>query len=201
MNMDWNLYAGYIMVLLLFMLTPGPSHLLMLSQSLKFGFNKARFVAFGDLSANAVQMTLASYGLAGLIHESPAAFEVVKWLGVTYLIYLGWKTTRASGMEIDDRINRNGFFVKGFMASATNPKAVVFFASLFPQFLDIDRSIGPQLVLLGATYIVVDGSFLFLYGKLASWVAAKYSHRIETVNRLAGVLLIIAALILALKSL
>lgn len=87
------------------------------------------------------------------------------------------------------------------MTSAANPKAVVFFAALFPQFLDPQSSLAPQIAILGVTYIVIDGCFLASYGKGASWIAQKLRNQHKVwVDRAAGASLITAAVLLGLRT-
>ena len=84
----WMAYIGTVLVL---MITPGPSQLLMLSNSLGNGFRRSLATASGDLTANLLQMVVASLGLASLIVKAQVLFVVIKWAGVAYLIYLGIK--------------------------------------------------------------------------------------------------------------
>ena len=94
MNFDtWLLYVGTVLI---FMISPGPSHQLMISVGITNGFKKSLATAAGDLSANAIQIVLAGFGLAALITSSRYGFVLIKWTGVAYLIWVGFKTIRAS---------------------------------------------------------------------------------------------------------
>lgn len=141
--MSMNLWIAYIGTVLLMMSTPGPSQLLMLSNSIGNGFRRSLFTAAGDLSANLVQMIVASVGLASVLASSTTFFVAIKWAGVGYLVYLGLKLLLArkppeSALEPPKRSAR-ALYWQGFLTSAANPKAVVFFAALFPQFIDPSR--------------------------------------------------------------
>lgn len=199
----WLLYVGTVLI---FMSTPGPSHLLMLSVSMSNGFHRSLATAAGDLSANAIQIFLAGLGLAAVITESQHGFTIIKWAGVSYLVWVGAKQFIAS---FKSRANSptgtvtslKQLWFRGFVTSAANPKAVVFFAALFPQFLNPQQSLAPQIAILGATYIIIDGSFLASYGKGASWIARKLqSHYKAWVDRAAGASLIFAAVLLGLRA-
>lgn len=197
----WLLYVGTVLV---FMSTPGPSHLLMLSVSMSNGFRRSLATAAGDLSANALQILLAGLGLAAVITSSRYGFVVVKWAGVSYLIWVGLRQILNAGRNADGASTKAAslkvLWFRGFVTSAANPKAVVFFAALFPQFLDPAASLGPQIAILGATYILVDGCFLSAYGKGASWLAQRLASRQRIwVDRLAGGSLIAAAVLLGLR--
>jgi threonine/homoserine/homoserine lactone efflux protein len=199
----WVLYVGTV---LLFMCTPGPSHLLLLSVSTSNGFQRSLATAAGDLTANAIQIALAGLGLAAALNASKYGFSVVKWLGVGYLVWLGTRqiirsfTTHGIAAPVH-KASLKALWARGFITSAANPKAVVFFAALFPQFLSSTHSLFPQILVLGFSYIVIDGIFLCAYGKGGSWLATKLSNSTRVwVERSSGAGLIGAALLLGLKS-
>ena len=199
----WLLYIGTI---LLFMSTPGPSHLLMISVSMSNGFKRSLATAAGDLSANAIQIMLAGFGLAAIVMSSRYGFAVIKWLGVAYLAWIGVKTILASfkgqgNTEVAAKASLRNLWLRGFITSAANPKAVVFFAALFPQFIDPQKPVLAQILILGSTYIVVDGLFLACYGKGASWIAEKVSDQFKNwIERVSGIGLILTAILLGLRS-
>ena len=199
----WLLYVGTV---LLFMSTPGPSHMLMLSTSMTNGFHRSLLTAAGDLTANAIQMVLAGLGLGAAIIASGYGFAVIKWLGVAYLVWLGIRQIRASmkGNDVELKasvVSLRRLWLRGFVTSAANPKAIVFFAALFPQFLDPDRPLAAQLFILGATYLVLDGLFLAFYGKSARWLSRRLKAKYHAcVERLSGAGLIFAAVLLGLRT-
>ncbi len=187
------------------MIAPGPSHLLMLSVSMSNGFHRSLATAAGDLSANTLQILLAGLGLASVIAQIQHGFAFVKWAGVAYLVWVGvrqiiasYKTRTDSRIGSADSLQRLWF--RGFVTSAVNPKAVVFFAALFPQFLDPQLPLFSQIAILGATYIIIDGCFLASYGKAAAWLARQLHSRYKKwVERAAGTGLIAAAILLGLR--
>lgn len=199
----WLLYVGTVLI---FMITPGPSHLLMLSVSMSNGFHRSLATAAGDLTANAIQIVLAGLGLAAVITSSQHGLSIVKWAGVSYLIWVGLRQILASfrngnGSQDVPVTSLRMLWFRGFITSASNPKAVVFFAALFPQFLDPRYSLAPQIAILGASYIFIDGCFLASYGKGASWLAQRIrSHQKVWVERAAGTSLIAAAVLLGLRA-
>ena len=199
----WWVYLGTVLLL---MSTPGPSHLLMMSVSMNNGFYRSLVTAAGDLTANVIQMMLAGFGLATLLLASKYGFAVVKWCGVAYLAWLGYKHIASSFRPAESvsqapLTNLKKLWFSGFITSAANPKAVIFFAALFPQFIEQQSPVLPQIVILGATYILVDGLFLSFYGKSASWLAGKINAAGRSwIDRIAGTGLIAAAVLLGLKS-
>ena len=200
----WGIYVATVLVL---MSTPGPSQLLMLSNSIKNGFRRSVFTALGDLTANFLQMLAASLGLAVLIASSLYALTIIKWLGVVYLIWLGWQMIRKAvagntvGEVPEKEASLGSLWLQGFMTSAANPKAVVFFAALFPQFISSDAQFWPQFAILSATYIAIDACFLSAYGLGASWVARKLRGNARAwVERIGGSFIIGAAVLLGLRT-
>lgn len=204
--MSVEIWLVYVTTILIMMSTPGPSQLLMLTNCARNGFSRGAFTAAGDLSANALQMLAAGLGLAAVIAASAYALTIIKWLGVAYLLYLGIRMIRnakAGDLEIGKRqlTPRWTLWRMGFFTSAANPKAVVFFAALFPQFLSGDAAFWPQFIILSVTYLVIDGLFLCTYGLGAGWVASRLKGRARRwIDRLGGGFLIMAAVLLGLKT-
>lgn len=93
--MTFQIWLAYISAVLILMITPGPSQLLMLSNSLGSGFKRSIATVAGDLTANSFQMTIASVGLAGILYTSQYTFTIIKWMGVAYLVFMGIKKLEA----------------------------------------------------------------------------------------------------------
>ena len=200
----WTLY---VLTVLALMSTPGPSQLLMLTNSGVHGFRRSLATAAGDLSANALQMLAAGLGLAAIIAASATALSVLKWAGVAYLIWLGIRMIRRAKPDEtatqgqQNRTSLRTLWLQGFLTSAANPKAVVFFAALFPQFITADAPFWPQFLILSATYIVMDGLFLSAYGLGSNWVVKRFKGNARVwVERIGGAFMIGAAVLLGLKS-
>lgn len=207
--MSIEIWLVYVATVLALMSTPGPSQLLMLSNSATHGFKPSLATMMGDLSANILQMLAAGFGLSALIAASSNALNVIKWFGVIYLVYLGIRMImRARSTETEIQLRRTSqatfkkIWLQGFLTSAANPKAIVFFAALFPQFIQAEYAFGLQFIILSTTYIVLDGMFLSAYGLGASWVATKFKGAARAwIERIGGGFMIGAALLLGLKSL
>ncbi len=202
--MNLEVYLLYLGVLAAFFATPpDTSQLLIMSNTLRHGLRKSLATVAGDLSANAVQMTLAAFGLTTVIAANANALWVVKWAGVAYLVWIGLRLMLSKERAASpDAAPRGALFRQGFLTSSANPYAVVFFGALFPQFIDPTLPVLPQLLILGITYLVVDGLVLLLWG----WTAARSLGRIKAltglwINRASGALMIGAAVLLGLKDL
>ena len=203
--MSFDIWITYVATVLLLMSTPGPSQLLMLSNSAANGLRRGVFTAAGDLTANLLQMLAAGLGLAAVIAASGTALTVIKWLGVAYLLYLGLRMLRSAGgvkAQSAQPASLRSLWMQGFITSAANPKAVVFFAALFPQFIDASAAFWPQFFVLSATYLLLDGLFLTAYGGAASWLADRLRGPAKRwLDRIGGGFMIGAAVLLGLKSL
>lgn len=205
--MSSEVWLLYVTTVLVFMATPGPSHLLMLSNAMRHGFKPSLATAAGDLSANALQMLAAGLGLAALLVTSQNALSIIKWAGAAYLLWMGVRLLRQAntahaGAKPAPTPKLKTLWFQGFFTSAANPKAVVFFAALFPQFISIEQPFAAQFFILSITYLVIDGAFLTSYGAGAGWLAKRLKGRAAAMlDRIGGAFLIGAAIMLGLKTL
>ena len=202
--MNIEIWIAYISTVLALMSTPGPSQLLMLSNSIQNGFKKSMVTAAGDLSANFLQMIVASVGLVSLIQNAHQFFIFVKWAGVTYLVYLGLKLIFSKNTQsIENSINKRSvksLYWQGFITSAANPKAIIFFAALFPQFINPTEPLLFQFTILSFTYLLTDAIFLSFYGKFSELIAKQLSGSFSKyLDKVAGAFLIFAATLLGFK--
>ena len=198
----WLLYAFAIFILTA---SPGPSVLLCASKSVGSGLSSARWAALGSVTAITIILTLSFTGLGVIIASSELAFSIIKWAGAAYLIYLGITALRSSQTcyeESDQPAkgqSRSGHFASGFIVGFSNPKAIVFFTALFPQFIDPHTSLFFQYLLFSSTFIVLELGWLLIYSHIAhrssGWLLQQGRARIF--NRITGVTFIIAAIVLS----
>lgn len=203
--MPLDTYLAYLAVIAVFFASPpGPSQVLMISNSLRHGWKRSTATIAGDLSANTLQMLAAGFGLSVLIANSATTMSVIKWAGVAYLVYVGIRTFRAAPPDLQRnkaaRVSARKLYFQGFFTSASNPKAVLFFAALFPQFIDPNLPIWPQLLILGGTYLTVDGILLVVWGASAEIALGKLRQNGRWLNRVSGGMMIAAAGLLATKT-
>ncbi|MEW6601824.1 MAG: LysE family transporter [Nitrospirota bacterium] len=202
--MTFEIWITYVATVFIFLLSPGPSHLFMLSTSLSHGFKKSWATGAGDLSAHLWQISVASIGLVSFIYAFQNLFIIIKWAGVVFLVYLGisqfMKKSTVIKRSQDNKQSLMSFFWKGFVTSSANPKAVVFFAALFPQFINTSEPTTHQFAVLGLTYIFIDGCFLMFYGSFADWLSKRFEKHIDKyLNKISGSLLVGSAILLGLK--
>ena len=204
MNMDLTLWISFIGTVLILVVTPGPSVLLVTANSMKYGTKKTIGTILGDLSANLLQIILASAGLASIVISSGELFQLIKWFGVVYLIFIGVKkiiTIPKIELKKDNFNNRSfpNLFTEGFLMSAANPKAIVFFAALFPLFINETLPFIPQVIILGITFLVLDGISLFVFThfamKLKEYLENK--EKVHLQNKIVGSLLILSGVMLS----
>ncbi|HUK24073.1 MAG TPA: LysE family translocator [Terriglobales bacterium] len=203
--MHWQTWLLFVMTEAVLSLTPGPAVLYVLSQGLRQGADKSVWASGGILSANAVYFALSATSLGAIIVASYKVFFLIKWAGAAYLIYLGLRSflSKSSLLALPEaslrpatgsRILRDGFFLQG-----ANPKALLFFTAILPQFIDPRQPVALQILILGASSILVEFIILFVYGQLAGRAleAARNPRYEAWTNRLAGSFLIAAGVGLA----
>lgn len=202
--MDLTLWISFIGTVLILVFTPGPSVLLATANSMKFGSKKTIGTILGDLSANLLQIILASVGLASIVISSGELFQLIKWFGVSYLIFIGIKkiiTVPKIELKEDNSNNRSflNLFTEGFLMSAANPKAIVFFAALFPLFINETIPFIPQVIVLGITFLILDGISLLVYTRFAMKLKGylENNEKVHLQNKVIGSLLILSGLMLS----
>ena len=173
-------------------LMPGPAVMYILSSALKAGARKSVASNLGILTANTVYFALSATGIGALLLSSKL-FLAVKWIGAEYLVILGIRllidhndaVLTAKNTIIDHKSHH--LFFNGFTLQMSNPKAILFFSALLPQFLNPHAPIVPQIVILGATSVAIEFSILLGYGIAGSAIGPRYAR---WTNRVAGGLLI-----------
>jgi homoserine/homoserine lactone efflux protein len=171
---DLKLWLLYLVTELLLIITPGPAVLLVSAQGLKYGARQSWFGALGVSGGNILYFILSAFGLGALILASGDLFEYLKAAGALYLIISGLVMLRNAGRDSKRagslKAAQGNFrsFLQGFVIQAANPKAIVFFIALLPQFITPERDLAIQLVILGITTVVLETSILSCYGWLAS---------------------------------
>ncbi len=203
MNIEsWLLY---VLAILILTASPGPSVLLCVSKSVGTGLSSATWAAIGGVTAISIILTLSFTGLGVVIASSDVAFSVIKWSGAAYLVYLGVKAFRSdeTTYKLDSEMGSGGggtsHYLSGFIVGASNPKAIIFFTALFPQFIDSSASLFPQYLIFASTFMVLELGWLLFYAHLAhrssGWLMAK--GRARHFNRLSGVAFICAGVFLS----
>src|SRR5579864_4388959 len=203
--MTWQIWLLFVITEAVLSMTPGPAVLYVLSQAIRRGPGKSVWASWGILSANAMYFALSATSLGAMIVASYELFFLIKWLGAAYLVYLGLCSFfgKSSVLSFPDEKSdsRTGprILRDGFLLQAANPKALLFFTAILPQFIDAHHNVVFQVLVLGISSVVVEFVILFIYGQLAGRaLSTARSPRFEKLtNRVAGSLLIGAGVGLA----
>jgi homoserine/homoserine lactone efflux protein len=201
---DLSVWITYFIATLILSITPGPGVFSSISSGLHHGFRLGLWNGVGMQAANVLMVIFVSLGLGALLLASETLFSVVKWAGVAYLIYLGIVTWRApaKGFEEDrddHETTARGVFMRGFWVNATNPKGIIFFAAILPQFIDTARPQLAQYAIFAVTTFAVDLVIMMVYTALAAKVlrVMQDQSKLKWVNRTLGGAFIAAGVALA----
>ncbi len=171
MNIDTLII--YVFVAFFYIISPGPAILLAIYNGAVNGSKVVMVSALGNIIGLMMLSILSISGLSAILLASSTVFLMVKIVGAFYLIYLGFRqlfSKNQSSKEISG-INNNrslrSYFKEGFLVAATNPKPILFFVALFPQFLDTTYSIIPQFIIMTAIFMAFSFLSLSCYGYLA----------------------------------
>jgi len=196
--MSLRVWLLFVVTEALLCLTPGPAVMFVVSCGLARGGRAALWGNAGILSANTFYFVLSALGLGAVLLGSHEVFTVIKYVGATYLVWLGIRTIRGAGLaikanqEAQPAAQRWRMLARGFVLQAANPKALLFFVALLPQFIDVHRAIAPQIVILALTSAAVEFLILSGYGYGAGRAAtlAREARFVSATNRASGALLI-----------
>jgi len=206
--MSFNSWLLFTITETLLCLTPGPAVLFVISFGLSQGARASLWANAGILTCNALYFSLSALGLGAVLLASNDVFTVIKYVGAAYLIYLGVQTIRGSGLSLSaaDTVRPKTAgpraLARGVALQAANPKAIMFFAALLPQFIDPQSSVALQMFILGATSVVIEFFVLAGYGYLAGSAAAAVRRPsfVSALNKASGGMLVVAGAGLALAS-
>lgn len=199
---DLPLYLGFIAASALLILIPGPNVSLIVANAIAHGTRYGLLTVAGTTAAIVVQLALTVYGMTAALEALAAWFEVIRWAGVAYLVFLGIRAWRAppvtlSGTAPQPRSLR-AIVLRGFLISLTNPKTLLFYGAFLPQFVAPGRPVGPQLALLSLTFLVIAGGLDSAWALAAGRARRVLGMRPRLRNRLTGGLLVGAGVGLAL---
>lgn len=187
--MSISLFLAYIVSVMLLLLTPGPVIALVTGTAAVHGKSKALKTAFGTNAASLVLIFFASLMVTGLVSIDNSYLYVLGALGSVYigytsatnLIHIKWN----AGNNTSIKNNKSGGFIYGFFTAISNPKDILFFASLFPQFIYITNNIKLSLTVLSVTWIFLDLSILSVYILAVSkFTSSKYSNLLDVISSL-----------------
>lgn len=174
----WLLFSSAALIVILI---PGPLSLLMVSNSLNYGLRRSTPAFLGGVSASICLLSASALGLGALLLASEQLFSLLKIVGALYLFYLAWQSWQESRKAAkpvtaeEQPVNPSfrGMFWKAFGLGASNPKDILFFAAFLPQFISAEQPMLSQLLVMIATWAVLDLACKLFYG-LSAQGAARY---------------------------
>ncbi len=182
---------------------PGPIVTLVIANSLSHGTRAGLLNIVGTICGTTILLAIGGFGMTWVIVILSEWFEILRWAGAAYLVYLGVRQWFAKGHGLEEHPEARpgkSLFLQGFIVAITNPKTIIFYAALFPQFMDPALPTGQQVLILSITFIAVvpcvDVTYAILAGRMRPLLIGARRARIR--NRITGVLLAGTGLALAL---
>ena len=193
-------YFLFLQIILFLFITPGTPRILIISYSMNYGVRKCVWTALGDISANIIQATLVIFVIGSFISENPIILNLLKWIGIFYLIYLAYDIYKSRPKDINSKeISQKSFFSfykDGFLVAGTSPKAWMFFPFIFPQFINFNENYVIQFLILLITYVILDFVSLIVYAILANNLITWIKTNPKVINTISACVLIIIAIII-----
>ena len=195
----------YLIAAIIIIIAPGPSVLFVIARAVSWGRKISVLTVAGNVTGSFVLSTLVALGLGPILQRWHIAYVAVQWGGGLYLIYLGIEAIRQRAVHAADMTNQGpvapsvGKSIRdGFWVGVLNPKAIVFFAAVLPQFVDIDGGhVTSQLIFMGLVFCMLafisDGSWGLLAGTARAWLATD-NRRLERLRGFGGSIMIILGL-------
>lgn len=203
--MSLEIWLAYVLATTILLIIPGPTIMLVVAYALGQGKRTAPWTVAGVGLGDSVAMIAAFAGLGAVLAASAAAFDILKYAGAAYLVWLGIKMWRSKPDPAALlAVEAEGFqgwrlFGHAFVVTALNPKGMVFFVAFVPQFLDSAAPLFPQLAIMGTTFVVLGILNALIYALAAGFAREKIANArtLTLVNRVGGSFLIGAGLLTA----
>lgn len=202
--MDFQVWITLLLASIAISVSPGAGAVVSMNHGINYGLKKSYAAIFGLQAGLLAQTFIVVIGLGALISKSVMLFNIIKWVGVAYLVYLGLSKIFEKVEMVDDTQRLNLYsakksFVTATFINITNPKATVFLVAFIPQFLNPNESLWLQFAIISITLVVVDVLVMTGYSSMASKLKflIKDVKAMKIQNRITGAFLIIAALFMA----
>jgi threonine/homoserine/homoserine lactone efflux protein len=181
--------------------TPGPNGLLALTHGAIYGVRRTVFTVLGGALGFLIVIAVSMFGIGALLLVAPDVLTVLKWVGGAYLVFLGVQVWRAPAIAVaasGDRPTASGWslFQQGLLAAVTNPKGILFFVAFLPQFIDPQRDLGVQFIIMASTFIVIEIVFELVVAALSQSLQPLLARAGRWFNRATGGLFILIGVLL-----
>jgi homoserine/homoserine lactone efflux protein len=202
--MNWQTWLVYLLAVTGLSLTPGPNSLLALTHGALYGHRRTLWTVAGGSVGFVILIGLSMLGIGALLKASADALILLKICGGAYLVWLGVQVWRAPPLQLDVAIaggDRSGVALwrQGFLAAASNPKAILFFGAFLPQFIDAHRPLLAQFLLMALTFGAVEFLVEYLLARLANSIRPLLERAGARFNRACGALFALMGVVLPLS--
>jgi len=182
--MSFNLIMLFLLTVFVASIIPGPSMLLALTHGMRYGAKKTIASAMGNVTVTLVQASISLAGLGTILFSSEIIFQLIKWAGAVYLIYMGISMLRSSNMSLSPtQLNQSTkwyslseMYMQSAFVTAGNPKAIIFFTAVFPQFINPDAPFLSQFFILVSTCILSAFCCFMIYAIGGQKIASLFSN-------------------------
>ena len=156
--MNAHLFSAFLLITIVLFLTPGPIVTLTVATAARSGTRAALLSVAGSTTGNALLIACIAIGLGWILETSAEVFDVLRWVGAAYLIWLGIQAWRHAGSTAEATPPGGHVYAwRGFVVAMTNPKSIAFFTAFLPQFLDPTLPVGRQLLVMGICSVMLGG--------------------------------------------
>jgi len=202
--MEFDVWITLLLASIAISVSPGAGAVVSMNYGIKYGLKKSYAAIFGLQIGYLIQAFIVIIGLGAIITKSVLIFNIIKWSGVAYLVYLGLSKMFEKVEMVEDgehlkNYNAKKAFITASLINLTNPKATVFLVAFIPQFLNTNESLWLQFIIIGLTLCIVDILVMTGYSSMASRLKflIKDVKAMMIQNRITGAFLILAALFMA----
>jgi len=189
----WLLFCGTEFLLCI---SPGPAVYYVVSHGISSGYKASLAANIGIVTGSAIYFGISATGIGTLLSSSYLFFNIVKWIGAAYLIWLGINLLLAKHqpklLQKTPSFSFGKVFKGGLLIELSNPKSLIFFVAILPQFIDVTKPFTSQLLILGITSIFIEWLSLTFYGRISEQVNQQVndSTTIQAINKASGAMLV-----------
>jgi len=191
--MNWELFAAFFLITVVLVVTPGPIVTLVIATGAREGIAAGLTTVAGTTLGNAILLAAIAFGLSWVVNNMAMLFEIMRWVGAAYLVWLGIQAWRRAGDTVTASVPRGRVhFWRGFAVALSNPKTIAFFTAFLPQFVDpalpVERQLAVMCVVSVLLAVCTDSAWAVAAGLGRAWFLQTW--RAKLLGRLSGVALI-----------
>ena len=194
-------YIIFLQIILFLFISPGPPRVVIVSHTLNYGLNRSVWTALGDISANTIQAILVVFLIGSFLSDNPQVLYYLKWAGIFYIVYLAYDTftskIRSFNSKDQNLKSPFSFYKDGLLVAGLSPKAILFFGTIFPSFINFSSNILSQFLILLITYVVLDFLTLMIYGLAAEKISVWLRGKPKLLNTISACVLLTLAVYIA----